>query len=251
MIEVEFPAKDYVSPGFQCIKPDASFPNMIVSDPSTCGWQYLRRTGQHNWYRDQRLPNIGFANRDEAHILYNAAINFRGKSALEIGCFLGWSACHLALGGVSLDVIDPTLGDPGYLESVQASLSHAGVRGSVQLCVGTSPEGVERLASEQGKRWSLVFIDGNHDFPGPVKDAVVCERYCEPDSMILFHDLLSPHVAEGLQYYRYRGWKTRIFHTSQIMGVAWRGDVKPVAHIPDASAKWEIPSHLVDWPESE
>jgi hypothetical protein len=30
----------------------------------------------------------------------------------------------------------------------------------------------------------------------------------------------------------------------QIMGVAWRGNVQPIAHIPDPSVNWELPSHL-------
>jgi len=251
MMQIQFPDKDYVSPGFTLVKPDASFPNMIISDTSSCSWKYLRRTGQHNWYRDVRIPTIGFVNRDESHILYNTALMFRGKEALEVGCFLGWSACHLALGGVSLDVIDPLLGDPGYFESVSASLNAAGVQAKVHLYSGKSPEGVKELAEKQNKKWDLMFIDGNHEFPAPVNDAVVCEQYCTPDSMVLFHDLLSPHVAEGLQYFRYRGWKTRIFYTSQIMGVAWRGNVRPVHHIPDPTANWEVPEHLKGWPESQ
>jgi len=184
---------------------------------------------------------------------------FAGKPALEIGCFLGWSACHLALGGVLLDVVDPILRDPGYLQSVTTSLQSAGVMDRVKLHAGPSPSAVKELAAQQttttpdgaSRKWELVFIDGNHEFPGPVNDAVVCERYCAESSMVLFHDLMSPHVAEGLQFFRYRGWKTRIFHTSQIMGVAWRGDVQPVNHIPDPSANWDIPEHLRGWPQSE
>ncbi|WP_204249752.1 hypothetical protein [Gemmata sp. SH-PL17] len=48
---------------------------------------------------DRRAPHIGFVSRDEAAILYNTALRFRGRRALEIGCWLGWSTCHLALGG--------------------------------------------------------------------------------------------------------------------------------------------------------
>ena len=251
MTDIQFPSKDYVSPGFERIKLDPHFPNLIISDTSTCNWPYLRRTGQHNWYRDQRVPGIGFANRDEVHILYNTALMFRGKDVLEIGCFLGWSACHIASAGVKLDVIDPILSDQGYFQSVTSSLQSAGVMDNVKLYSGKSPDAVTELVRQQNKRWSMVFIDGNHDFPGPVNDAVVCERFCADDAMILFHDLLSPHVAEGLQFFRYRGWKTRIFHTSQIMGVAWRGNVKPVHHIPDPAAHWEVPEHLKGWPEAQ
>jgi predicted O-methyltransferase YrrM len=247
---VGFPAGDYVSTGFAVVRLDPHFPNMIVDDPRSCSWPYLRKTIGHNWYRDKRVPGIGFANRDEAHILYNTALRFRGKSALEIGCFLGWSTCHLALGGVRLDVVDPLLANSEVMRSVTESLSSAGVLDSVRLFPASSPHAVMALARGVPRPWSLIFVDGNHDFPCPVTDAVVCERFCARDAMILFHDLMAPAVAEGLRYLQDRGWKARLFHTAQIMGVAWRGNAWPVDHRPDPTQVWSLPQHLEDWQDS-
>ena len=67
----------------------------------------------------------------------------------------------------------------------------------------------------------------------PLNDAKVCERYAEADALILFHDLASPDVAQGLNYLAGKGWNTMVYNTMQIMGVAWRGDVEPIAHIPE------------------
>ncbi|MBW3587025.1 MAG: glycosyl transferase family 2, partial [Cyanobacteria bacterium 0813] len=117
--------RDYVSPGFQIIIPDSYFPNMIIADPNASNWPYLRREIPHNWYADKRYPFIGFLNRDEAHILYNTALQFKGKKALEIGCWLGWSACHLALAGVELDVVDPLLEREDIRQSVIDSIQGA------------------------------------------------------------------------------------------------------------------------------
>lgn len=64
--------------------------------------------------------------------------------------------------------------------------------------------------------------------------------------MVLFHDLVYPAVAEGLRYFKEKGWKIRIYHTQQIMGVAWRGNVAPVEHKPDPTISWNIPDHLLD-----
>jgi hypothetical protein len=50
--------------------------------------------------------------------------------------------------------------------------------------------------------------------------------------MMLFHDLAN------------QGWKTRIYHTAQIMAAAWRGSVHPVDHQPDPTIVWPIPNHL-------
>ncbi len=249
-----FPAKDYVSPGFRTIKPDHAFPNMVVGNTDDCQWPYLRREIPHNWYVDRRIPTIGFLSRDEAHILYNTALKFAGRRALEIGCWLGWSACHMALAGLQLDVIDPLLSRVEIHQSVFQSLSTAGAKmetpGEVTLVPGTSPEKVAELASRFQRRWSLIFIDGDHDAPGPLKDAMICERYVEPDAIILFHDLASPDVGQGLDYLKQLGWETMIYQTMQVMGVAWRGQVEPVIHAPDPQVSWQLPDHLSRHPVS-
>jgi predicted O-methyltransferase YrrM len=217
---------------------------MVVGDKAACSWPYLRRQIPHCWYVDRRAPGVGFLNRDEAHVLYNTALRFRGQPALEIGCWLGWSACHLALAGVQLDVIDPILERHDFCASVAASLDAAGVRQAVNLIGGCSPQKVHELAAQRKGKWSLFFIDGNHDAPYPLQDAMACEVCAAPDALMLFHDLVSPDVAQALDYLQDHGWDTTVYQTMQVMGAAWRGNVKPVEHIPDPTVAWPVPDHL-------
>ncbi len=238
------PQGDYVSPGFSIIQPDSCFSNMIVGRTNGCAWPYLRREIPHNWYVDKRHPIVGFVSRDEAHIIYNTALKFKGKKALEIGCWLGWSACHMALAGVELDVIDPILARQEFSESVTNSLRMAGVLETVNLIAGSSPQKVEELAAQLQRKWSLIFIDGNHEAPGPLNDAIICEQLAEEDALILFHDLASPDVAQGLDYFKEKGWNTMVYQTMQIMGVAWRGNIDPAIHQPDPKINWKLPTHL-------
>lgn len=128
------------------------------------------------------------------------------------------------------------------MESVRASLDAAGVMAHVHLHAGSSPQGVVGLAREGG--WSLIFVDGDHDGPAPLRDAEVCAQHAAADAMVLFHDLASPDVARGLDYFRRQGWRTRVYQTMQIMGVAWRGNVQPVPHQPDPKVQWRLPPHL-------
>lgn len=244
------PKGDYVSPEFSIIQPDSCFPNMILGNRYDSFWLYLRREVNHNWYVDKRQPGVGFVSRDEAHILYNTALKFPGKKALEIGCWMGWSACHLALGGVELDVIDPLLSQQLFNESVTDSLRRAGVKESVNLIAGSSPEKVEELANKLQCKWSLIFIDGHHEAPAPLNDAIICEQFAAADALILFHDLASPDVGQGLDYLKERGWNTMVYQTMQIMGVAWRGNIEPVIHQPDPQINWRLPPHLAHHPVS-
>jgi predicted O-methyltransferase YrrM len=235
---------DYISPGLAEIDLSPCFPNRVQGDADGHPWAFLRREIPHRWYVDRRHPMIGFLSPDEAHILYNTARRFQGQPALEVGCWMGWSACHLAAGGVQLDVVDPVLAESEFYESVSASLECAGVRDRVHLVPGYSPQQVQALVQQEQRCWALIFIDGNHEGTAPLEDARCCEQFAAADAMILFHDLASPMVAQGLEYLRQRGWQTKIYHTMQIMGVAWRGNVEPVVHQPDPRIAWPLPQHL-------
>src|SRR5215472_1747365 len=124
---------DYVSPGLKAIRLDDYFPNLIAGDSSACGWPHLRRDTPHLLYCDRRAPELDLLNRDEAHILYNTALGFVGAKALDIGCSMGWSACHMAAAGVTLDVVDPLLGTDWVRRSVMESLSGIGLLRRVRL----------------------------------------------------------------------------------------------------------------------
>lgn len=243
------PRGDYVAPGLEIVRPDSAFPFMVKGDPDSQPWPYLRRQASHNWYVDSRAPMVGFLSRDEAHILYNTAYSNSCYAALEIGAWLGWSASHIALGGVQLDVIDPLLERDEFRQSIEQSIEAAGVSDRITLYPGRSPELVHSLAAS-GKRWGLIFIDGDHDGAAPRIDAETCEQYAAADALILFHDLASPDVAAGLEYLRTRGWNVMIYHTHQIMGVAWRGLAVPIQHVPDPDLGLDLPSHLLSFPVS-
>lgn len=235
---------DYTSPGLRVVRPDSAFPHMRPGDPLHHPWKYLRRDVPHIWYADERFPLMGFMNRDEAVLLHNIALQFAGKNALEIGSWLGWSTVHLALAGVELDVIDPAHDDPVIRASVEDSLAGCNVRAN--LVAGRSPDSIAPL----GKTWSLFFIDGDHEAPSPVRDAMACLPYAAEDCAFVFHDLASPAVAAGLRLLEEKGFNVVIYQTAQIMGLAWRGRVTPVAHTPDPNVAWQLPPHLAGLPIS-
>lgn len=244
---VEFPTGDYVSPGLKRVKPDAAFPFMVVGDTARQPWVYLRRDIPHNWYVDRRAPEIGFISRDEAHILYNSALRFEGAVGLEIGCWLGWSSCHLALAGLKLDVVDPMLGNPDAYGRVSSSLHEAGVADRVSLFPGLSPAKVLELSNLFRRRWPFIFIDGSHDAPAPLNDAKAAHLVAADDALVLFHDVAAPDVEQGLAYLRDLGWQTLLYQTMQIMAAAWRGKAVPITHIPDPKIAWPLPAHLISY----
>lgn len=240
---------DYVSVGLEAPKLDALFPNMIVGDTDALTWPYFRRGLSHKWYTDRRAPQIGFINRDEAAILYSSARLFAGRRGIEIGAWRGWSTCHLVAAGLaSLHVVEPKLREDEWRREFSAAVEGAGA-GRATLVAGESPAAVHELG-ESGARWSFAFVDGDHDGDAPTRDALACVPYLEPTAMVVFHDLVSPHVTAGLRALQARGWQVMVYQTAQMMGVAWRGDVQPIQHIPDPSQAWSIPAHIEGLPIS-
>jgi hypothetical protein len=132
-----------------------------------------------------------------------------------------------------LDIVDPALGDSQRELEFHASLSKIPSTGSYYLWAGFSPTIIPAVAATQKELWSFVMVDGNHDGEAPTLDARVVSEYCENDAMVVFHDLTSPDVAKGLQTMKDLGWRIQIFNTMQIVGVAYRGNVKLVNHISD------------------
>jgi glycosyltransferase involved in cell wall biosynthesis/predicted O-methyltransferase YrrM len=241
------PPHDYASPGLAFLRLDDSFPNLAATTAAAVPWKHVRDEIPHAFYVDRRLPGTGCVNRDEAILLHNLALPFRGRRGLEIGCWIGWSAAHIAAAGVLLDVVDPALANPAMLETVRSSLRHAGVAEQVFLHDSASPAGIDQLA-RAGRRWAFIFIDGNHEAPHPLFDAATAVEFAEQDALVVFHDLASPDVAQALEYLRQRGWNTCIYSTTQIVGAAWRGQVTPPAHAPDPRVVWHVPKHLRQFP---
>ena len=238
---------DYVSKALTKVKPDALFPHKVAGNPNVNDWEYLRREVPHIWHVDERFPRMGFLSRDEASIVHNLAKLFKGKKALEIGCWRGWSTAHILKAGVELDVVDIVLEDPDALAELQTIAKGCGASKRTRFFAGSSHLKVPQIAEEDNKKWSFFFIDGDHEVPAPARDAVLCSQFAEKDALMVFHDLASPHVSDALVAMRREGWNTMVYQTMQIMGIAWRGKIKPVPHTPDPQVNWELPDHLASF----
>ncbi len=237
-------ATDYVARNLEAPLLDHLFPNMIEADKSASTWPYFRKQIDHPFRVDRRNPTVGFINRDEASILYANAHAFKGRSGIEVGAWRGWSTAYLVAAGITpLHVVEPLLAEADWRSEFEAVIRGAGGASSTILVPEKSPGAIVRLG-EAGARWSFAFIDGDHDGEAPRNDALACASYLETTAMVVFHDLVSPHVAAGLRALEGRGFSVMAYQTAQMMGVAWRGAIAPVAHKPDPAQHWQVPDHL-------
>lgn len=242
------PRHDYVSPGLTDPGLIRFFPSLAEGDVADLQWPYLRKDAPHIWRRDLRgvrNPYIGVLSLDEATLLYNNALPFKGLRGLEIGCHYAWSTAHLVAAGLDLDVIDPALGHDDQMADVRASLAHVG---AARLWAGFSPSVTPAVRTFQPAPWRFAFIDGYHEGEAPANDARAVLPLLGEEALVMFHDLVSPHVAAGLAVFADAGWNVGLYNTMQVMGVAWRGTAKPVAHVADPQMPKAAAAHLARFP---
>lgn len=192
----------------------------------------------HTGRQDRRFPRTGLLTWDEATLMHNYGLKLRGRRMLEIGCWVGWSTVVVGLSGVDLTVIDPVLDGEPQGEACREAVASAGLGASVTLVPGFSPQAVTALG-ERGERWSAFFIDGNHEGEAPLHDARACLDVAEDDAIMLFHDAIQPNICAVLHWLKLQGWQCGMHYTSQFIGVAWRGSLQPLSHVPDPRIDWE------------
>lgn len=254
-VEAEIDRYDYIPPGMT--SPDILnlFSHAEIQDPWSVGWEYLRCEVPHIWRSDTRDTTgyrTGNASVEEATCLFELGRQFAGKRGLEVGSHFGWTGSHLLATGMEMDFIDPEFGDPARKAAVLEVFDAVAEGRTYRTWAGYSPDilgevrrkGKGRLAGLKEDKWSFAFIDGNHDGDAPKNDAKGVIPHLAADAVVVFHDLTSPHVEQGLNTMRNAGFKTCLFNTMQILGVAWRGNVEIPVHIPDENVLPVFQAHL-------
>lgn len=189
---------------------------------------------------------------EEATCLFELGRQFAGKRGLEIGSHFGWTGAHLLSTGMEMDFIDPEFADPVRKAAVLEVFDAVAEGRTYRTWAGFSPEilpevrrkGKGRLTGFAKDKWSFAFIDGNHDGDAPKNDAEGVIPHMAQDAVVVFHDLTSPFVEQGLNTMREAGFRTCLFNTMQIMGVAWRGNVTIPEHVPDQNVLPVFQAHL-------
>ncbi len=129
----------------------------------------------------------------------------RAKRTIEVGLGYGFSTLHicegLLVGGdssarhVALDPYQATrFGDCGL-----QFLEEAGVSGMVEHHAEASEIALPRFLDE-GRRFDLAFVDGNHRFDGVFLDLVFLGRLVRPGGILFLDDYQLPAVARAASF---------------------------------------------------
>jgi hypothetical protein len=198
----------------------------------------------------------GMWTQDEAAILYSIALQKPGNW-LDIGAHTGWTAAHIAASGGSTVVgVEPMLELLDWYKRFRDNT--ATWRFSI---------GCEALRADQyfaanppwtPPLWRGVVIDGDHDRPSPLGDALASHNRLRSDGVILFHDAIGAPVWSGIYKLLEFGYRCHIYLTPHITACCWRPGLPeglqpfpqwtPPMHVPDPATDWkEIQTNHMEW----
>lgn len=184
-------------------------------------------------------PGCGFFSNDEAAILYNVAKQAQGKW-VDIGARFGWTTAHLIEAGCSVTQVDSAYQNISYWGRMDENMRHWA--GKLYYSYGkTSSEVFAQLHEDE--RAAGFCIDGNHDSPEPLNDAMNAAKFAADGCVILLHDFWGSPIRDAANWLLDQGWNCRVYWTPNGVACLWRGlpDFVPPDHVRDPALEpaWE------------
>jgi SAM-dependent methyltransferase/predicted O-methyltransferase YrrM len=131
----------------------------------------------------------------ERVVLYSLVFGLRPRRCLEIGTHKGGSALVIGaalddLGTGTLVCIDPV---PMVTPEHWSQVSHRAT-----MLAAPSPAALAQALEAAGGRFDFALIDGDHEYPGVVRDIEGVLEVLEPSAYMLFHDANYSEVARAI-----------------------------------------------------
>lgn len=124
-----------------------------------------------------------------------------GHDVLEVGSAYGFSAIVMALAGARVTAVDPHV----WLDSYGPMMANLGAYG---VTVEVRREGAEAALPalfNQGRRYALIWIDGDHSTEAVARDVRLALPLLAPGGVLACHDYgedTCPGVAQALDAWR-------------------------------------------------
>jgi len=160
--------------------------------------------------------NSGSWTMQEIAILYAVAQKV-GGSWLDIGGATGWTAAYLAMAGCEVRAIDPMYAVPEFRARACENLSHPLLwhADKVRLC----PKPSDVFFDVDTSTFNGIVIDGDHEPPQPLNDAIHADSRVVWGGVILLHDLIYAGPQEAYNWLRAHTWLGEVYETTHRVAV--------------------------------
>lgn len=195
---------------------------------------------------DPVFRRSGFWTHAESQILFEIAVRFSG-SWLEIGAHTGWCTNILQTWDRRVTAIEPMFSKPEWYARFVSNLRDDWHFGNVMPWAGRSDQFFAIWDGGGGRTFDGCLIDGDHEAPHPLNDAINCFDRLNDRGVILLHDFRGPSVWDAAKYLVDRGMKWKIYPSVHMIFCAWRGDFDPPEIAKEGDVDWVKHYGLPEW----
>jgi predicted O-methyltransferase YrrM len=138
----------------------------------------------------------------------------RAQTIVELGCFVGWTSAHLALGLKAADCngklwcLDY---DASFLEAARTNLTRLGLANSVEFVQGLSLDPI--VLGTMPTAIDLLFIDTSHEYKDTLAELTAYLPRLAPGGLIALHDSISQDGVRRAIFDRWPEFETLTFAT--------------------------------------
>lgn len=183
---------------------------------------------------------------DERAILHNVARQIRG-TWLDIGAATGITTAHLARDVDRVIAIEPMFSLPEFYSRFAANVSIQLTAGRVMPWAGRSDQYFYVWDGAGGRTFDGVVVDGDHNHPVPMNDAIGAWCRLKDRAVVLFHDFRGAPVWDAAKWLVDQGMRFKVYFTPHMVCLCWRGEFAPPEHQRDTSVDWGRVAALPEW----
>jgi predicted O-methyltransferase YrrM len=181
--------------------------------------EILREQDGDRMYGDREInPGCGFLSLRESQILFDIVKSVGGLWC-EIGSHVGWSAVVIMNAEARVLMVEPEYAAGGMTrDRMIDNLERAGALRK-SMCAGIKSEDFFSVNHEM---FDGFLIDGDHDSPAPLNDAIGASKWLRPGGAIVLHDFNGQPIKEALKWLKENGFSAEIHDTMNGLAVCRR-----------------------------
>lgn len=156
-------------------------------------------------------PHCGYMSFKEISILQNIVEEIKGKW-LEIGSHTGWSGAHVAEKCDEIYLVDPQYNNIKFKERTIENLKMCEIYNKCKLYA------TDNYFDSNNNFFDGIIIDGNHDSPYPLMDAISADKIINENGCIFFHDYNGNPIKDAVDFLHKKNYEITTFNS--INGIA-------------------------------
>lgn len=186
-------------------------PNLTIPDFATLGpGKNFALADTHAWNSEPSVSTF----------LGELAFRLRPSVIVELGCYVGWTSAHLAL-GLRASGGDGRLwcldSDRRFLDAARVNLTRHGLAGAAHFIEGLSLD--SSTLSALPATIDLLFIDTTHDYAPTLAELAAYVPRMSPGGLVVLHDSISQDGVRRALLDQWERFETLTFATEFGNGV--------------------------------